>query len=437
LRENAIVRSASKGTLMKWIIAAGFILFIFVALSPALASQSLEIHNLSIYGNANMDEDLNEADILYVQDIINGNKPSTKLADANFDGKIDSLDIDQIKSILNGNNTQITICDAQNRNVTLNVPVQQIVGVNVGAIEIMRAIGVDIEKAVPIASSYATANKLYFPELQGKMSNTYGSPDYEQIAQTKPDLVILYESPKKDESFDKFDAIKVPVICLDCFDHRTLESDIKILGELFHKRENAEQLVQWYNKNIELVTERTAGLKDSEKPRALILGYPDYTYPTFKVRTGSSGDDPMLVNAGGINLAENVESSKGTEEVDAEWIVSQDPDVIIGMILSGEGKTGYSSNDTTIEWMRQFRDKLLNDSAIRATKAGKEGRVFLMWGDFNSGPHHAAGTAFLAKYLHPDLFKDLKPESILKEYFEQWQKVPYRGCYIYPPLNED
>ncbi len=141
-------------------------------------------------------------------------------------------------------------------------------------------------------------------------------------------------------------------------------------------------MVDWYRKKIDMVTERTHGLDASEMPRVLILGYPDYTYPVLKVRTGGSGDHPMLVNAGGINLAENVESPKGTVEVDPEWIMSQNPDVIIGMMLSSEGMTGYSSNETTINLMEQFRDKLLNDSAIKATKAGKDGKVFYL-GDIN------------------------------------------------------
>jgi iron complex transport system substrate-binding protein len=43
--------------------------------------------------------------------------------------------------------------------------------------------------------------------------------------------------------------------------------------------------------------------------------------------------------------------------------------------------------------------------------------------------------AFLAKYFYPDLFEDLQPEDILKEYFEDWQGIPYRGYYVYPAVG--
>ena len=85
--------------------------------------------------------------------------------------------------------------------------------------------------------------------------------------------------------------------------------------------------------------------------------------------------------------------------------------------------------------MHMVLDKLLVDQAIRTTNAAKEGKVYITCTDLNRGPMQAAGTAYMAKILHPDLFKDLDPEAILKEYFDKWQGIPYQGIYIYPPLE--
>jgi ABC-type Fe3+-hydroxamate transport system substrate-binding protein len=65
-------------------------------------------------------------------------------------------------------------------------------------LEIARAIGVDVDDVFVGVSSYAIANDQYWPELADKVSITYGSPDYEQLAQMEPDLIILYKNPKKD-----------------------------------------------------------------------------------------------------------------------------------------------------------------------------------------------------------------------------------------------
>jgi len=142
------------------------------------------------------------------------------------------------------------------------------------------------------------------------------------------------------------------------------------------------------------------------------------------------------VDAGGNNLGESLNSTTGSAEVDREWVMSQNPDVIIGSINQAFNKSGYSADeDLAIIYMRTMHEKIVSDEAINETDAAANGRVYLICGDLNTGPMQAAGTAFMAKILHPELFEDLDPEAILKEYFEKWQGIPYRGVWIYPPFK--
>ena len=55
-----------------------------------------ETTRLNICGNANLDNYLDDRDIQFIQDIIDGKETKTTLADANNDGKIDQKDIDQV-----------------------------------------------------------------------------------------------------------------------------------------------------------------------------------------------------------------------------------------------------------------------------------------------------------------------------------------------------
>ncbi len=57
-------------------------------------------NTLMAFGNANMDDVIDQADITYVQGIIKGTTESTKLADANYDGKVDEDDVTQIEQIV-------------------------------------------------------------------------------------------------------------------------------------------------------------------------------------------------------------------------------------------------------------------------------------------------------------------------------------------------
>ena len=400
---------------------------------PVAADDDL---TLQVFGNANMDDRIDGGDLDYAEGIVGKSNEPTELADANYDGKIDEADINQIKKIIAGTAKNITIRDAQNRSVTLELPIKRAVGANTGARGIARDIGVDIGEVFIAVTTYATTNPEYYPELKGKVENKFGSPDYEKLADLEPDLVILYDKPNNEESFDKFEAIGAPVICLDCFNKESLDGSVKILGEIFNKRDNAQELLNWYHGYIDLIKERTVNLDSGERPKTLFYSNPDYYYPIVRARNKNSGDHWLIVDAGGNNLGESLNSTTGSLEVDREWVMSQNPDVIIGSINQAFNKSGYSADeDLAIIYMRTMHEKIISDEAINETDAAANGRVYLICGDLNTGPMQAAGTAFMAKILHPELFEDLDPEAILKEYFEKWQGIPYRGVWIYPPFK--
>ncbi|RQW79592.1 MAG: ABC transporter substrate-binding protein, partial [Methanothrix sp.] len=78
------------------------ILAVLAAFPSVTSADSAQADLLSIFGNANMDDKINEADATYVHGIIVGKNTVTKLADANYDGKIDALDVERINEIIKG-----------------------------------------------------------------------------------------------------------------------------------------------------------------------------------------------------------------------------------------------------------------------------------------------------------------------------------------------
>ena len=85
-------------------------------------------YTLEIFGNANLDDAVNESDIAYAQDIIAGRVASTELADANRDGSVDEEDITQIEEIINESEESLslkafTIYD-QSKIVAIPMPVE-------------------------------------------------------------------------------------------------------------------------------------------------------------------------------------------------------------------------------------------------------------------------------------------------------------------------
>jgi len=71
--------------------------------TPAIASNDL----LGVFGNANMDETIDEDDIAYVEGVIKGTNETTEFSDANYDGEVTEKDITQIEQIINGEESEI------------------------------------------------------------------------------------------------------------------------------------------------------------------------------------------------------------------------------------------------------------------------------------------------------------------------------------------
>jgi len=82
-----------------------FLAFISPNITPVIAAD----YTLGIFGNADMDDTINEDDVKYVRGIIDGTNEATDLADANYDGQIDEDDIAQIETIISGDERSLTI----------------------------------------------------------------------------------------------------------------------------------------------------------------------------------------------------------------------------------------------------------------------------------------------------------------------------------------
>ncbi|MBW2635914.1 MAG: ABC transporter substrate-binding protein [Deltaproteobacteria bacterium] len=399
---------------------------------PAAASDT----SLGIFGNANEDGTINIQDVEYTQRIILGFDDQTELADAKYDHQIDILDVTQTELTILGREKELTILDSADRIVTVDMPVERVIGVDNGAVEILRALGVNVEEKMAGVSTYILKNLQYWPQLKEKTGFEFMRLDYEKIVELNPDLILLYKSSPGYTNMEKLEELGVTALCLNFYDARELDDNVRILGEIFTAKERMGEYISWYHNYDDLIINRTGRLEAEAKPHVLYLSYPDNCYPTLKVITDSSNDHPLIVNAGGINIAADLIGGT-TVVVDGEWIVEQNPDVIIVKVLGGSF-TGYSANEAeALENMKVMRDTLMADPALGATKAVKDGNVFIMCTDLNKAAVHVVGTAYLAKCFHPELFEDIHPESILEEYYEEWQGVPYQGVYVYPPLAEN
>jgi iron complex transport system substrate-binding protein len=100
-----------------------------------------------------------------------------------------------------------------------------------------------------------------------------------------------------------------------------------------------------------------------------------------------------------------------------EWVLSEDPEVII-RTMSSEGALGWESGPSqdTLLLEKTVRE-ILERPGAKSISAARSGQVFVVYSDLLYGMESVAGLAYLAKIMHPEA--DLDPEGIYKEYFER------------------
>ncbi|MEZ5336602.1 MAG: iron ABC transporter substrate-binding protein, partial [Methanolobus sp.] len=73
-----------------------------------------------------------------------------------------------------------------------------------------------------------------------------------------------------------------------------------------------------------------------------------------------------------------------------------------------------------------------NRPELSETTAVQNGDVYFISFDVAGGARKKFGPMYLAKELYPELYTDMDPDEILREYLENYQGLDYQGVYIYP-----
>ncbi|MCX6698425.1 MAG: ABC transporter substrate-binding protein [Methanomicrobiales archaeon] len=285
--------------------------------------------------------------------------------------------------------------------------------VNTNAAELLVALGA--RDRITGASDTVKNHPLLGPQFAGIGSiGSWQTPNIEKVLSLNPDLVVSYASSKP-KNEDPFTQNRIPILYIDCYRLDTLESDAKILGSLTSRENDASSYAALVNTWQDLVKSRVSNVSQVDKPRVYFEGYSDYS-----AQPGSSGSGLLIRRAGGRNIAENL--SVAAPKVNAEWVMTENPDVIIKVV----SPTKDGINFTTIHSQIVSRPGMQNVNAVR------NGRVFVISGDVAYGPRFYIGLLTIAKMLYPDRFRDINPQAALDEYAQRFVVGTNLTPFVYP-----
>ncbi|TWF59306.1 ABC transporter substrate-binding protein [Neorhizobium alkalisoli] len=261
------------------------------------------------------------------------------------------------------------------------------------------------------------------------------SVNVETILNLKPDLVVFSvagEGPKAHSPIaDTLASAGIPVVYVD-FRVAPIENtpkSISLLGEAMGREKEAKAFSDFYGKHLDAITDRLKDMKDEQKPTVfaeLLAGVwqaPGHT-------TGNGGLGQFIATVGGRNIASSVVPG-AIGDVAVEFVLKANPDIYV---VTGNRDPGLALGAGVPEDKAQASlDKVLARPEFKELKAIKDHKAHGLWHDFYNSPYNIIAIETLAKWIHPDLFKDLDPARTQRELAETFLTIPTEGTYWVDP----
>ncbi len=303
--------------------------------------------------------------------------------------------------------------DAAGRSVLIPTQSKRIVSLNDDASELICAFGAaDLLAGVSDGCNFPSTLK-----DKARVGRAM-EPDLKKIAALKPDLIIAGTDFKK-EALADLKRTGVPVFLFDCRKFESMARNMEILGSIVGKESEAKEYASIANKHLGMIKQRTKDLPAGKKPRIYLEADKDYI--TF----GSISEGARIIElAGGRNVAAG--QTAAAPVVNSRWVVAKNPRVIVKFV----GSTPDGGVSEAV--IKNKKDGIAARAEWKKIAAVKEDRIYLLTCDICSGPRAVVGLAYLAKWLHPDLFKDLDPGVLCREISEKFYGQEAKVVWAYP-----
>lgn len=317
----------------------------------------------------------------------------------------------------------VIVFDKDGKRVEVAQPVDRVISVNSGMTALICALGRG-DKLVG-RDRFSTFPR-YARENVEVVAESSANCNLELVISKIPDVVVA-DPMFYPQHQEKLDAAGIPSYVDSTSDPERLLTLIRSMGLVLDANKEAEQLVQFVTQNVGIVDQRIArlDLEGGAKPRVFF----EWHSPMETANAETTFHKP-IVQAGGINVAAG--QPVRTPEMSSEWIIQQNPDVIINRI----------SGDATLEEMERKYAEIVSRPGWENIDAVKNNRVHIIKADVFLTFRYPVGLFYYAKWFHPDLFEDVDPEAVHRELVEtffseeEWEMLHRHETFVYPEVDE-
>jgi iron complex transport system substrate-binding protein len=293
----------------------------------------------------------------------------------------------------------ITIKDYFDREIQVPVNMNRVITLGYVQAEMICVIG-ESRKLVAIGKPFGTRSPIiynYYPRLlKLPVLGNQGYINYEKIISLKPDIVIC--GPEKAMT-ERLDQLNVNNIATYPRNPMQVSEQIILLGKILNQSENALKVVNFLNNEYMIVTNRTKNIKVNERPKV-------YYARTDLLTTLGGGIFSEIINLiGGVSVTKDLPDDMNGVKVSLENIYEWNPDIIIV-----RDRASITPDD------------LYKDERLKCINAVKNKQIYqetFSWTEFRMGMYF--GMIEKAKWLHPDLFRDIDPKKEYKDFVQLFQ----------------
>ncbi|MCK9893686.1 ABC transporter substrate-binding protein [Frankia sp. AgB32] len=251
-----------------------------------------------------------------------------------------------------------------------------------------------------------------FPDINSRpeLFRNGGKVNMEELLRLRPDVVSTISGGTTLTPFKK---AGLPALDMDFNTFPELVPSISLAGKVYGgaAAAKAQEYGDYVNARLSMVQSRLASLPPAQKPSVVHLA----SYPPLVVDGGTSLIDGWIKLAGGTDSASGVKGTHVT--VSMEQLLQWNPDVLIVETPGGDQGLAANTAQSVIE-------NLQRSPGWSGLKAVKSGRVYLNpqglypWDRF--GPEEALQIQWVARTLHPDLFKDIDIRAEARTFYQKF-----------------
>ncbi|MBX2806986.1 MAG: ABC transporter substrate-binding protein [Hyphomicrobiales bacterium] len=345
----------------------------------------------------------------------------------------------------------LVVTDLAGREVTLEKPAQKIL---LGEGRFIQAIGIldqddPTRRVVGMLDDFRRFDPAGYAQYQAAFPAIASIPSYgrtsrdtisiETLISLAPDVAIFGvtghgPSANSKEIIEQIEAAGIPVVFIDfrLDPIANTPKSVEVLGKVLGKEQKAQEFTTLYRDELAKVSEplRQAGFVKPSVFLEVHVGLRSECCFTM----GNGMLSKLIEFAGGENMAKPLVPGV-VGAVNLEYLIANPPDIYVGTAVGSASTWDRTpprialGADVSREVAKKSLAAALDRTGIRDLPAVKAGRAYGVWHHFYNSPLNVYAVQAMAKAFHPELFKDLEPETTLKTLYDRFQPIELNGTY--------